>query len=100
MKTKNETENEKKVRKLDLKDTVLKYLKELPSKQSKQVALTILALTQNATPHDSVGLTGHTPWRRVEIGEYRGIYRFDDSTIYVPVVGKRNDSEVYRHLPR
>jgi mRNA interferase RelE/StbE len=45
-------------------------------------------------------LTGHTPWRRVDIGEYRVIFRFDDSTIYVPVVGKRNDSEVYRHLPR
>jgi mRNA interferase RelE/StbE len=94
------TKNEKKLRKLDLKDTVLKYLKELPPKQSKQVALTILALTQNATPHDSIGLTGHAPWRRVDIGEYRVVYRFDDNTIYVPVVGKGNDSEVYRHLPR
>jgi mRNA interferase RelE/StbE len=94
------TKNEKKIRKLDLKDTVPKYLKELPPKQCKQVALTILALTQNATPNDSIGLTGHAPWRRVDIGEYRVIFRFDDSTIYVPVVGKRNDSEVYRHLPR
>jgi mRNA interferase RelE/StbE len=94
------TRNEKKIRKLDLTETVLKYLKELPPRHCKQVALTILALTQNATPHDSIGLTGHTPWRRVDIGEYRVVYRFDDNTIYVPVVGKRNDSEVYRHLPR
>jgi len=94
------TRNEKKIRKLDLTDTVLKYLKELPPKQCKRVALTILALTQNATPHDSIGLTGHAPWRRVDIGEYRVIFRFDDNTIYVPLVGKRNDSEVYRHLPR
>ncbi|AAY61453.1 putative cytotoxic translational repressor of toxin-antitoxin (TA) system RelE [Rickettsia felis str. Pedreira] len=32
------------------------------------------------------------------IGEYRIIYRFNETTIYVILVGKRNDSEVYKLL--
>ena len=32
------------------------------------------------------------------IGEYIIIYRFNETTIYVILVGKRNDSEVYKLL--
>jgi mRNA interferase RelE/StbE len=92
--------SEAKGRKLALQSGVIKELKSLPPKGCKQVALAILGLLQNATPHDSSALTGHSPWRRVDIGEYRIIYRFDDETVCVPVVGKRNDAEVYRLLKR
>ncbi|MCC8418962.1 MAG: hypothetical protein LN590_05345 [Rickettsia endosymbiont of Glossina mortisans submortisans] len=32
------------------------------------------------------------------MGEYRIIYRFNETTIYVILVGKRNNSEVYKLL--
>ncbi len=94
------TRSEKKGRKLDITHDVLKSLRDLPAKQCKQVTLTILALGQDATPHDSAVLSGYHPYRRVNIGEYRVIYRFDAETVYVACVGKRNDDEVYRWLKR
>jgi len=64
------------------------------------VALAILDLLQNATPHDSATLAGHPRLRRVEVGEYRIIYRFDDGTVYEPLIGKCNDDEIYQSLRR
>ncbi len=92
--------SEPKGRKLALQPGVIKELKSLPSKHCKQVALAILDLLQNAMPHDSTALAGHEPYRRVDVGEYRVIYRFDSDTVYVPLVGKRNDDEVYKLLRR
>ncbi len=93
------TRSENKGRKLDITHDVLKFLRDLQAKQCKQVTLTILALGQDATPHDSAVLSYH-PYHRVDIGEYRVIYRFDAETVYVAHVGKRNDDEVYRWLKR
>lgn len=87
-------------RKLALQSGVIKELKSLPPKHCKQVALAILGLLQNATPHDSAPLVGHSPWHRIDIGEYRVIYRFDSDAVYVSLVGKRNDDEVYKLLRR
>lgn len=87
-------------RKLALQSAVIKELKSLPPKNCKQVALAILALARNAAPHDSAALIGQAPWRRIDVGEYRVIYRFDADTVYVPLVGKRNDDEVYKLLRR
>lgn len=33
-------------------------------------------------------------------GEYRIVYRFDDRSVSILVVGKRNDDEVYKKLAR
>jgi mRNA interferase RelE/StbE len=72
----------------------------MEAKPFKQVAMTIMRLLENATPNDSAGLKGHAPYRRVDIGERRIIYRFDETTVYIAHVGKRNDAEIYRILKR
>jgi len=41
-----------------------------------------------------------SPYLRLAVGEYRVIYRDDEETVHVVLVGKRNDSEVYRALQR
>ena len=87
-------------RKLEITAGAVKELRGLPPKHCKQVALEILELLQNATPHDSAALTGHYPWRRIDVGEYRVIFWFDDAAVYVPLVGKRNDDEIYKRLRR
>lgn len=91
--------NEKTRRKLDLHQDVLEFLKSLQGKQCKQVTLSILALAEDARPHDSKLLKGFS-YYRIDVGEYRVIYRFDAETVYVVDAGKRNDNEVYRWLKR
>lgn len=75
-----------------------KFIKKLPPKQYRQVVSSILALRENPTPDDSKQLSGYPEYRRVDIGEYRIIYRFDNDTVYIAVIGKRNDDEVYKRF--
>ena len=36
--------------------------------------------------------------QHVDTGEYRIVYRFDNDTVYIAVIGKRNDDEVYKRI--
>lgn len=82
---------------LDLSKKSLSFLDKLPPKQFRQVVKTIFSLMVDPEPHDSKELRGH-PFRRVDIGEYRIIYRVEAEILKIFFVGKRNDGEVYRHL--
>ena len=35
---------------------------------------------------------------RIDIGEYRVVYRVEGDTVKIALVGKRNDSDAYRQL--
>ncbi len=50
-------------------------------------------------PQDSKTLTGYE-YRRADIGEYRIVYRYDRECLYVALIGKRNDSDIYKRLKR
>jgi len=84
--------------KVDITKSADKFIKKLPPKQYRQVVGTILSLRENPQPHDSRQLTGYPEYHRVDIGEYRIIYRIDKDTVYIAVIGKRNDDEVYRRF--
>ena len=88
------------MRQLDITRQVDDFLDKLPPKQFKQVYSTIMDLRKNATPHDSIKLSGSKEQRRVDIGEYRIIYNFNESVVYIQVAGKRNDDEVYKKNKR
>ncbi len=79
--------------------TALKFLTDLQAKQFKQVAGKILSLLTDPAPPDSLVLSDGVS-RRADIGEYRIIYRFDQECVYVDLIGKRNDDEVYRRHER
>ena len=51
----------------------------------------------NPKPHDSKELKGQ-PYRRTDIGEYRIIYRVVENVLKIALVGKLNDSAVYKKL--
>ena len=53
----------------------------------------------NPEPHDSKKLKGSS-YRGTDMGEYRIIYRVEDDVLKVAIVGKRNDSAVYREVAR
>jgi len=87
------------VLKLDITHDCLKFLRTLDPKQFRQVVTALFGLLRTPEPHDSALLTG-SPFRRVDIGEYRIVYRVDGDLLRVPLIGKRNDDEVYRNLRR
>ena len=84
--------------KIDITKSAGKFIKKLPPKQYRQVVGTVLSLRENPTPHDSEQLSGYPEYQRVDIGEYRIVYRFDKDTVYIAVIGKRNDDEVYKRF--
>ncbi len=77
-----------------------KFSLRLPPKQKGQVGWRISALAENPYASDTRGLKGFTSLRRADIGEYRIIYRVLETTLFVVLIGKRNDDEVYRKLRR
>jgi mRNA interferase RelE/StbE len=87
------------VRKLDLTHDALGFLKTLPPKQFRQVVSKAFELMANPEPQDSKTLIGYD-YRRADIGEYRIVYRFDRDFVYVALIGKRNDSDIYKRLKR
>jgi mRNA interferase RelE/StbE len=87
------------MRKLDITRDAFKFINELDAKQFRQVVRKLLALLAEPVPADSSKLTGYD-YRRVDIGEYRIIYHFDDDTTYVVLIGKRNDDQVIKELGR
>jgi len=84
--------------KIDVTKSAGKFIKNLSPKQYRQVVSTILSLRENPTPHDSKQLSGYPEYQRVDIGEYRIVYRFDKDTVYIVVIGKRNDDEIYKRF--
>ena len=87
------------MRKLDLTHDALGFLKSLPPKQFRQVVTKAFELMANPEPHDSKVLVGYE-YRRADVGEYRIVYRFDREFVYVALIGKRNDSDIYKRLGR
>ena len=86
------------MRKLALSKNVAGFLGDLQAKQFKQVLGKILSLLSDPAPADSQPLKGFLDLRRTDIGEFRIVYRFDDNTAAISLVGKRNDDEVYKKL--
>lgn len=86
--------------KINISKDAEKVLKKLQAKIARQIALKIQALRSNPDPQDSSQLKGYAPLKRVDQGEYRIIYRVDNDTLYIEIVGKRNDDEAYKKLKR
>jgi mRNA interferase RelE/StbE len=87
------------VKKLDMTRSALRFISGLDAKQYKQVVQRIFALADDSRPHDSIKMEG-SPYFRVTQGEYRIVYDFDEETVRILVIGKRNDDEVYKRASR
>ncbi|MDX2073670.1 MAG: type II toxin-antitoxin system RelE/ParE family toxin [Alphaproteobacteria bacterium] len=76
-----------------------KFLLRLPTKHGNQIARKIQMLRENPHQQDAEKLRGY-PYQRVDSGEYRIIYEIAGAVLYVLIIGKRNDDEVYNRLKR
>jgi mRNA interferase RelE/StbE len=86
--------------KLDGLEAVLDFLKGLQPKIAAQIAKKVFALNIDPLPTDSKSLKGYPGLYRVDLGEYRIVYRFDveADVIQILLVGKRNDDKPYKQL--
>ena len=71
-----------------------RFVDRLPPKQAGQIDRKLENLRNDPYPPDSKSI-GNI-WRRADIGEYRIIYTADVNMLHVPIIGKRNDDEIYR----
>lgn len=87
--------------KINLSKQAVKFLEKAHSKHAKQIARKLIELQENPFPHDSIQLKGkYSELFRTDVGEYRIIYFTEEDTIFVTIIGKRNDGEVYKMLTR
>jgi len=86
----------------DLKPKAKKFIVLLPPKHKRQIKDRILLLQDSPIPHDAKKLLGYENYNRIDIGEYRIIYRYEDKKklITIVLIGKRNDGEIYRIAKR
>lgn len=78
----------------------VKFLIELEAKQHRQINNKILLLIQDPLPNDSAELRGFSGLYRVDSGEFRIVYKFDAKVLYVILIGRRNDDQIYKQLTR
>jgi len=72
----------------------------LDAKQYRQIGRKILSLLMDPHPNDSESLKGYPTYFRVDIGEYRIIYRVEEDTIKLTLIGSRNDGYIYKKIKR
>jgi len=87
------------MRKLDITKDALDFWRSLDAKQYRQVGNKALSLLADPTPADYIHMKG-SDFMRTDIGEFRIVYRFDDTTVYIAVIGRRNDDDAYKQAKR
>jgi mRNA interferase RelE/StbE len=83
----------------DLTNDAVRFLKKRDSKQFLQIFQALPSLCGEPRPVDTISMGNGSHFRK-DVGEFRVIYRFNDTTLYVAVVGHRNDSAAYQEFDR
>jgi mRNA-degrading endonuclease RelE of RelBE toxin-antitoxin system len=86
--------------KIDIWPEAQNFLETLSAKPKRQISARIFSLADRPFPPQSKLLEGFAPFRRLRSGDYRIVYFVDGNTLKIPLVDKRGDDRVYRHLAR
>lgn len=76
-------------------DKILEKLYKSNKKQAISIAKEVQNLALNPLPSDTKKLKGYE-YYRVRVGNYRIIYHFDENTLFVTIINKRD--VVYKNL--
>jgi mRNA interferase RelE/StbE len=74
----------------------LKKLNKSDKKLAKQIVSKIVELQANTKIASSIELINYSPFRRIRVGKYRIIYKYDEQYVYIVVINKREI--VYKNL--
>jgi len=83
----------------NLSNDAMRFLKKRDSKQFLQIFQAITSLCADPRPNDSISMGNGTHFRK-DVGEFRVINHFDAETLFVSIVGNRNDSAAYQEFDR
>ena len=76
-----------------------KFMMSVSPKHARQIKTKFNALRLEPFPHDTKQLIGF-PFYRTDVGEYRIVYKVEQTILFIVLVGKRNDDEIYKKLKR
>ncbi len=76
------------------------FLDKIPDKHARQIVERITAMQVNPSTVLTENLKGFAPFKRFKSGEYRVVFFIEDNILHIPVIGKRNDDEVYDLIKR
>lgn len=90
------------MRSINLSKQADHFLSQLDSKQFKQIVKSIFDLGKNLESGDIKKMhnNGNISYYCKDVGEYRVIYHSTENVLYVTVIGKRNDDDVYKIFDR
>lgn len=83
---------------LRIEKPAVEVLDTLPHEIFKQIILKLFALQSNPKPEDCKQSKGHLNGYRVNQGEYRILYTFEEREVRVFRVIKCSNDEVYHNL--
>jgi len=86
--------------KLDPTKEALDFWNNLDAKQYRQIGRKVLSLLLDPHPNDSKSLIGCPGYLRVDFGEYRIIYKMEEGTVKLTLIGLRNDGDIYKKIKR
>lgn len=86
--------------KLEFSRQAENFINKLQAKQKRQISQKLMLLLENPKPQDTKKMKGSDIHYRVDTGEYRIIYTIEIALIYIYIIGKRNDDDVYRRFKR
>jgi mRNA interferase RelE/StbE len=75
-------------------------LDALQKTEAKRVAAGFLRLGAAPRPQKAEKISGHPPFRRIRVGDYRVIYAVDDESRIVVIVRVRHRRDAYRDLDK
>ena len=86
--------------KLNPTKEALDFWNSLDAKQYRQIGRKVLSLLLNPYPSDAKSLIGYSEYFRVDFGEYRIVYRVEEDTVKLILIGLRNDGDIYKKVKR
>jgi mRNA interferase RelE/StbE len=81
--------------KIDIKDSAIKEIKKLPSKDIKKILGKISALGNQPRPQNCIKLSADDKYR-IRIGVYRILYEIKDNLLAVIIVKVGHRKDVYK----
>jgi len=77
-----------------------KFLQRIPTNHAAQIAVKTKMVLREPDLVPTVELKGHEPYCGIKSGEYRVIFKIESDLLFITLIGKRNDDEIYKRIKR
>ena len=85
---------------VNFSNQALKFIQGIPLKHKLQILERINRLAQFPEEMPIKILKGYSPFCRLAAGEYRVVFKIVETELFITIIEKRNDDEIYKMLKR